>query len=128
MKIIFLLYYLIVQTTVISASNQYLGCFIDQVGDRDLSLFVGDYERLTPSQCIRTCREQNFPYAAIQYRTECRCDRKYGKYGQVSDDQCNYFCPTSEKCGGDYRNSVYNVLNSIDTDKTGFILINFCSK
>jgi len=92
----------------ILARNEYLGCFIDQIDSRDLSIFIGDYEQLTPKQCILACREQNYLYAAIQYGNECRCGQQYGKYGRVSDDECDYLCSTSEKCGGDYRNSIYN--------------------
>ncbi|CAF3517864.1 unnamed protein product [Rotaria socialis] len=118
MKIIFLLYYSIVQTTITYSKNPYLGCFIDQIGDRDLNIFISDYEQLTPQQCIAACREQNILYAGIQYGNECRCGQHYGKYGQVSDDECIYNCSTSEKCGGDNRNSIYNVFKSIDTSKT----------
>ncbi|CAF3600171.1 unnamed protein product [Adineta steineri] len=118
MKVVYLLYYLIVQTTISYASNDYLGCFIDQIGSRDLNIFIGDYEQLTPKQCILICHEQSFSYAAIQYGSECRCDDQYGKYGQVSDDECDHFCLTSEKCGGNKRNSVYNVINSLDEYKT----------
>ncbi|CAF4968486.1 unnamed protein product, partial [Rotaria sp. Silwood1] len=120
MKLIFLLYYLIVHITIIYASNQYLGCFIDQIGNRDLNLFIGDYERLTPKQCILICQERNFPYAGIQHGNECRCGRQYGKHGQVSDDECIYNCSTLEKCGGHYRNSIYNTFNSIDSISTGY--------
>ncbi|CAF3893709.1 unnamed protein product, partial [Rotaria sp. Silwood1] len=101
-------------------SNQYLGCFIDQIGNRDLNLFIGDYERLTPKQCILICQERNFPYAGIQHGNECRCGRQYGKHGQVSDDECIYNCSTLEKCGGHYRNSIYNTFNSIDSISTGY--------
>ncbi|CAF1217273.1 unnamed protein product [Rotaria sordida] len=96
-------------------SNHYLGCFIDQIGNRDLNIFISDYELLTPQQCILACQEQNFPYAGIQHGNECRCGRQYGKYGRVSDDECIYNCLTSEKCGGHNRNSIYSVFNSIDT-------------
>ncbi|CAF0976146.1 unnamed protein product [Rotaria magnacalcarata] len=117
MKIIFLLYYSIVQTAITYGKNPYLGCFIDQIGDRDLNIFISDYEQLTPQQCIAACREQNILYAGIQFGNECRCGQHYGKYGQVSDDECTYNCSTSEKCGGDNRNSIYNVFKSIDTTK-----------
>ncbi|CAF1135988.1 unnamed protein product [Rotaria sordida] len=96
-------------------SNHYLGCFIDQIGNRDLNIFISDYELLTPQQCILACQEQNFPYAGIQHGNECRCGRQYGKYGRVSNDECIYNCLTSEKCGGHNRNSIYSVFNSIDT-------------
>ncbi|CAF3281124.1 unnamed protein product [Rotaria sp. Silwood2] len=126
MKIIFLLYYSIVCITIIYASNSYLGCFVDRIGKRDLSTFISDYEQLTPKQCILACQEQNFPYAGIQYGNECRCGRQYGKYGQVSDDECTYNCSTSEKCGGHNRNSIYSVFNSIDTFTTGCYLYILC--
>jgi hypothetical protein len=106
----------------ISASNQYLGCFIDQIGDRDLSIFIGDYKQLTPKQCILICNEQNYLYAAIQYGNECRCGQQYGKYGRVSDDECDYLCLTVEKCGGDKRNSVYDVVNSLDVYNAGCLI------
>ena len=104
------------------ATNQYLGCFIDQIGNRDLNKFIGDYEQLTPQQCILACRAQNYRYAAIQYGDECRCGQEYGKYGQVSDDECDYLCSTAEKCGGDNRNSVYSVGNSKDQLSPGYLL------
>ena len=90
-----------------------MGCFIDQIGDRDLNTFIGEYEQLTPKQCILACQEQNFHYAAIQYGDECRCGHQYGKYGQVSEQECGYYCPSMEKCGGDLRSSVYSVLHSL---------------
>lgn len=94
------------------ALNQYLGCFVDQIGSRDLNIFIGDYEQLTPEECIRACQQENYLYAGIQYGNECRCGQQFGKYGQVSDDECHYMCLTTEKCGGDYRNSVYKVVQS----------------
>jgi hypothetical protein len=106
----------------ISAANQYLGCFIDQIGNRDLSIFIDDYEQLTPKQCILACQAQNYLYAAIQYGNECRCGQQYGKYGQVSDEQCDYLCSTAEKCGGDNRNSVYNVVSTIEQLSTGYLI------
>ena len=90
------------------------GCFIDQLTHRDLGLFIGEDQQLTPLQCILACHEQNYLFAAVQYGSECRCAHSYGKYGQVPDDECHYSCKTSEKCGGDYRNSVYSVIQSID--------------
>jgi hypothetical protein len=95
-----------------------LGCFIDQIDNRDLEIFINDYEQLTPEQCIFACQQLNYRYAAIQYGSECRCGEEYGKYGQVSDDECDYLCVTSEKCGGENRNSVYNFIESVDLSKT----------
>jgi hypothetical protein len=104
------------------ASSEYLGCFIDQIGDRDLATFIGEYEQLTVQQCLVRCREQNFPYAAIQYGNECRCGQQYGRHGQVVDSECDHLCMDSEKCGGDRRNSVYRVTYSFDEYQTGTFL------
>ncbi|CAF5132877.1 unnamed protein product, partial [Rotaria sp. Silwood1] len=104
--------------------NQYLGCFIDHIDNRDFEIFIGDYQHLTSIQCIFACQKQNYRYAAIQNGNECRCGNDYGKYGQVLDDECNYSCVTSEKCGGNKRNSVYNVNNSIDMSKTDLPCLN----
>ena len=95
--------------------DEYLGCFLDQIGQRDLNVFIGDYPQLTVEQCIRACQAEHQPFAAIQYGTECRCGNRYGLYGRVSDEQCSYRCPTKEVCGGDYRNSVYRVISLSDT-------------
>ncbi|CAF0830996.1 unnamed protein product [Rotaria sp. Silwood1] len=119
MRALFLLYYLIVQITIIYGFNQYLGCFIDHIDNHDLEIFIGNYKHLTSKQCIFACQKQNYQYAAIQHGSECRCGQQYGKYGQVSDDQCHYSCITSEKCGGDNRSSVYSVINSIGLSKSG---------
>jgi hypothetical protein len=108
----------IFQSIFIVGLNQYLGCFIDQIDNRDLEIFINENEQLTPTQCIFVCQELNYHYAAIQYGSECRCGEQYGKYGQVSDDECNYSCTTSEKCGGSNRNSVYDVVKSIHLSHT----------
>ncbi len=104
--------------------KQYLGCFIDRIDKRDLQIFINDYDQLTPKQCIFACQQLNYQYAAVQHGNECRCGEQYGRYGQVSDDECDYLCITSEKCGGDTRNSVYSVINSVDLFKSGRFI--FC--
>ncbi|CAF2421081.1 unnamed protein product [Rotaria sp. Silwood2] len=107
----------------IEGLNRYLGCFIDHIDNHDLEVFIDKYEHLTSRQCIFACQKQNYQYAAIQHGNECRCGQQYGKYGQVSDDQCQYSCVTLEKCGGDNRSSVYSVMNSIDSSRSGFFFI-----
>ncbi|CAF0808010.1 unnamed protein product [Adineta ricciae] len=118
MHIAVIFFCLIVSITITNATNQYLGCFIDQIGERDLTIFIDDYEQLTPRECIIRCQKRNYPYAAIQYGSECRCGQHYGSYGQASEDECDHLCSTSEKCGGYRRNSVYRVDNSLNEYKT----------
>lgn len=103
----------------ITGLNQYLGCFVDQSAKHDFDLFVGDYEQLTPMQCIVACQKRNYSYAAVQQGSQCYCGQNYGKYGETSDDECKYLCKTSEKCGGDDRNSVYNVAESLAVSEAG---------
>ena len=95
-----------------------MGCFIDRIGDRDLNVFISDEMLFTVDQCLQACQIKDFLYAAIQYGNECRCGNQYGKYGQVSDDQCHYRCSNSvEQCGGNYRNSIYQIVSSKQTGK-----------
>ena len=112
---------LLFEHSSILALNQYLGCFIDYVENRDLEVFVGDYKQITPAQCVLSCQQQNYKYAAIQNHNECRCDHQYGKYGQALDDECNYLCISSDKCGGHNRNSIYTVMKQNDASKTGYL-------
>jgi hypothetical protein len=108
--------------------SQYLGCFVDQIDKHDQEMFIIDDELLTPEQCIFACRQQNYKYVAIKYGSECRCVEQYGKYEQVSDDECNYLCITLEKCGGKNRNSIYSVINSADLSKTSIYSFLLCIK
>lgn len=135
-RFLFVLGYLIVHLTIISGKrqarekidwivlfwlglNHYLGCFIDQIEDRDLEIFAIENEQITPEQCILACRQLNYRYAAIQYGSECRCGDQYGKHGQAPEEECGYACLTSGKCGGDKRNSIYDVRISNDEAKAG---------
>ena len=103
--------------------NQYLGCFVNPNVTHDSQIIIGQYEQLIPEQCIRACQKNNYNYATIQYGNECRCIQQYDKFGQVSDDECYYSCVTSEKCGGDQnRKSIYNVLTSVTSSRTGSLL------
>lgn len=98
------------------ASTIYLGCYIDRIGDRDLPVFIGDDLPLTMQQCLEACQMNDFLYAAIQYGNECRCGNQYGKYGRVSDEQCSYRCENDwYRCGGNYRNSIYQIIPSRQT-------------
>jgi len=91
--------------------NEYLGCFYDDIVNRDLELFIATNDKITPEQCVSGCQQLNYLYAGIQYGSECRCADTFGRHGQASDDDCDYFCTTSERCGGKDRNSIYKVIS-----------------
>jgi len=44
-------------------------------------------------------------------RNECYCGDSYGKYGKVSESECNFKCNGNfnEICGGVNRISIYSV-------------------
>ncbi|XP_028394141.1 uncharacterized protein LOC114518361 [Dendronephthya gigantea] len=94
----------------------YIGCFVDQHPNRDLTkLFT--VNSLTPDSCQSACKERGHVYAGVQYGYLCHCGDAYGKYGEADDRECNSACLGDEgkKCGGFWRNSVYTSDTSDDT-------------
>ncbi|XP_046850955.1 uncharacterized protein LOC124444390 [Xenia sp. Carnegie-2017] len=86
----------------------YIGCYIDQHPNHDLSnLFV--VNNLTSKSCRSVCRQKGHFYAGVQYGHLCHCGDGYGKYGEASEHECNSVCmgDKRKKCGGFWRNSVY---------------------
>ncbi len=47
-------------------------------------------------------------------RNWCLCGNTYGKYGQVSNNQCNMACVGDKmtNCGAAWRNSVYEITSN----------------
>ena len=99
------------------SSPGYIGCFIDQHPNRDLTkLFT--VNNLTPGSCRSVCKKKGHVYAGVQYGYLCHCGDGYGKYGEAGEHECNSACLGDEgkKCGGFWRNSVYTsgmVLTSV---------------
>jgi len=93
-------------------SNQYLGCFQDDMKSRIFSGFVTEMiERNSPSTCINYCLHIGFSLAGLQYGYECWCGKALSDNGlRVSELQCNISCPSHETlsmCGGYLAMSVY---------------------
>lgn len=91
----------------------YIGCF----GDSFERLFQGAYfddpVGMTIDACLGFCRSQNFPFAGVEYASECYCadsDTQYDERGTFDDSECQYICSgnTLERCGGNRRISVFN--------------------
>ena len=63
------------------------------------------------------CQSLNYLYAGLQNAGACFCGNFYGAYGKIDDLSCNQACfgDSNEKCGGFYKNSVYNVTEVIAT-------------
>ena len=95
-----------------------LGCYKDVMptqtappkGERDLSALLFLQEDLTIEFCETQCGQRGFQYFGLQFGSECWCDSKYGRYGEV-DGRCTRPCGgnKAQMCGGDLVNSVYEV-------------------
>ena len=60
---------------------------------------------MTIEMCLSACRSHGFPYAGLEWKTECYCghapeDGFFDKWTWSS--KCNLFCPGngSQNCGG----------------------------
>ncbi|KAL5005852.1 hypothetical protein ScPMuIL_017010 [Solemya velum] len=97
------------QLNCLRKADLLLGCYVDS-SDRDLD---GDFINIdlnTPEFCINYCLKQGFPYAAVQYTTECHCGESFGKHGKAEETDCNLACSGDPKelCGGRWRQRVYS--------------------
>ncbi|MBJ6725035.1 WSC domain-containing protein [Geomesophilobacter sediminis] len=91
----------------------YLGCFKDD-SRRDLKEKEWSDGKMTPTLCINYCRDEGFPYAGVQYGSQCFCGNRYGKYGQIPEKNCKTACAGDSDldCGGTWANAVYAVANA----------------
>ncbi|KAL0942681.1 copper radical oxidase [Colletotrichum truncatum] len=90
----------------------YLGCYSDNVASRQLSLanYVDD-GNMTQESCIRFCQGKGFPYAGVEYSSECYCGYTLSRNTESQPDTaCNYPCTgnKTEACGAGDRLSVFN--------------------
>lgn len=85
-----------------------LGCYRDNVSQRDLAGYTYSKPGMTTPMCLATCRQQGYRYAATQFGSHCFCGNAYGRHGQA--DNCNMACSgdRSQTCGGHTANSVYD--------------------
>lgn len=85
------------------------GCFNDDVD-------VPDYEELLDSfvfsvdHCMQLVFDNYYMYGGIKNGTECwGSNLLTGKYGMLSNDQCNVTCKDGSQCGGEMANSEYRL-------------------
>ncbi|CAM9536947.1 unnamed protein product [Chrysoparadoxa australica] len=89
---------------------QYIGCFVDEVQDRDLPQLGGFGS--TPTACGYECERLGYASFGLQYGGECWCGDDYGKHGRAyDDDECDMHCTSStgDVCGAADRNSIYSI-------------------
>ncbi|XP_014272406.1 xylosyltransferase oxt isoform X2 [Halyomorpha halys] len=92
-------------------SGKPMGCYQD---DKALRLLTGFYQNLkttnSPNTCLDICTKGGFPYAGVQYGTECFCGvSEPPSSARLPDSSCNMKCPLDPKqpCGGFYTVNIY---------------------
>ncbi|KAI8251181.1 WSC domain-containing protein [Colletotrichum sp. SAR 10_77] len=98
-------------TTSLPTGFKYLGCYTDSPGNRQLArASYVDYSRMTEESCIAFCSAKGFPYAGVEYASECYCDYSLGLLAtKQPESDCNFACTgdSTEPCGAGDRLSVF---------------------
>ncbi|XP_039755431.1 xylosyltransferase oxt [Pararge aegeria] len=93
------------------AYGRHLGCYLDEKKLRLLSSYYGNYANVnSPTFCLDICVQAGFPYAGVQYSSECFCgELAPPSSSKTSDGLCDMNCPgdPSQKCGGYFTMNVY---------------------
>ncbi|CAG9858898.1 unnamed protein product [Phyllotreta striolata] len=89
-----------------------LGCYKDERNFRLLSGYYKiDKKENSPQHCTKLCLQSGFPYAGVQYGSECFCGAdEPPQTSKVPDSSCNFKCPGDVRstCGGYYTMNVYH--------------------
>ncbi|XP_075164443.1 xylosyltransferase oxt [Haematobia irritans] len=92
-------------------ANKHLGCFQDEKKFRLLSGYFINYKTTnTPDKCIQLCLQSGFPYAGVQYGSECFCGPDMPvESSKLPDSSCNMKCSGDqhEICGGYFVMNIY---------------------
>ncbi|XP_013393429.1 uncharacterized protein LOC106161105 isoform X2 [Lingula anatina] len=90
--------------------EEYIGCYKDQY-PRDIpSSGKLESSKMYVQKCLDHCR--GYRYFGLQDGEECRCGNSYGYYGKASSEsECDHSCAgnSSQICGGNWRNGVYEI-------------------
>ncbi|GLH11058.1 Xylosyltransferase oxt [Gryllus bimaculatus] len=88
-----------------------LGCFRDNKTFRLLSGYYANLKTTnSPKHCIDLCLQSGFPYAGVQFSTQCFCGNdEPPSTSRLPDSSCNMKCPTDPRdaCGGYFTINVY---------------------
>ncbi|XP_078585898.1 beta-1,3-glucan-binding protein-like [Branchiostoma floridae x Branchiostoma japonicum] len=104
-----------------SGIGTYLGCFVDDANDRDFPYSTTLTYTNGYSTCSQHCASLGYRYIGLQYAIECSCGHSYGKHGAAPESDCYYGCSggSGGKCGGDYRNTVWDIASGGTGGTTG---------
>ncbi|KAF2678630.1 WSC-domain-containing protein [Lentithecium fluviatile CBS 122367] len=89
----------------------YSGCYVDNLGSRTLrgnSWFSAD--SMTVETCQSVCSDSGYPFACLEYASQCFCDVAILPTAGLSDEtDCSMACSSNgnEICGGPSQLSIY---------------------
>ncbi|XP_073968810.1 xylosyltransferase oxt [Rhodnius prolixus] len=88
-----------------------LGCYQDDKVSRLLNGFYTNMKSTnSPTNCMNLCLQSGFPYAGVQYGSECFCGAvEPPSSAKLPDSSCNMKCPADPRqaCGGFYTVNIY---------------------
>ncbi|XP_014257441.1 xylosyltransferase oxt [Cimex lectularius] len=88
-----------------------LGCYQDDKISRLLKeYYINLKSTNSPENCINICLQSGFPYAGVQYGSECFCGVSEPlSSAKLPDSSCNMKCPADARqaCGGFYTVNIY---------------------
>ncbi|KPJ07173.1 Xylosyltransferase oxt [Papilio machaon] len=91
--------------------GKYHGCYLDEKKLRILSSFYGNYATTnSPEFCLDICIQAGFPYAGVQYASECFCgDISPRESAKTTEGSCDMKCPgnSTKICGGYFTMNIY---------------------
>lgn len=94
------------------ASNKTIGCYKDEKDYRLLSGYFTNFKSSnSPKKCITMCLQSGFPFAGVQYGTECFCGANAPPVDlKIPDEKCDMKCSgdPEELCGGYFAMNVYS--------------------
>ncbi|KAG6053059.1 hypothetical protein E4U17_005071 [Claviceps sp. LM77 group G4] len=101
-----------------------LGCYTDDSSRGRALNYPMDLGGIvcTPKSCLTACKKKNFPYAGIEYGTECYCGVNVANdSAKVDISQCNSDCldGSSTKCGGKSRLTLWLAKDLLDREPCG---------
>ncbi|KAI8480871.1 hypothetical protein Bbelb_413850 [Branchiostoma belcheri] len=105
---------IIPKCTGLASRSEYVGCYKDTSSRTFPAVRIQNYKNMTNTLCINHCAGQGYTYAVTQYSYECSCGDE-ANFAQLEpkrpEHECNFKCSGNreEKCGGNWRNSVYKL-------------------
>ena len=86
-----------------------LGCMTDSSTNRALDGGSTSSNDMTVESCVASCASRGFPYAGVEYGTECHCGSAKAVMNSAPASECNVRCAGDQWsfCGGGYRMNMY---------------------